>query len=279
VQRDHGDRTNRAHARLKYTIADRGLDWFRAEVEQRLGHALGEPRPFKFDSTGDRYGWIRGVDEKWHLTLFIQNGRVKNYADLPLKSGLREIAKVHRGDFRLTCNQNLIIGGIADADRPVIEALVRQHGLEAGLRSSGLRLNSMACVALPTCGLSLAESERYLPDLVGDLETVVEEAGLRDDAIVIRMTGCPNGCARPYLAEIGLVGKGPGLYNLHLGAAFDGTRLNQLYRESVDERSLLDALDGLFGAYAAERDSGEAFGDFLVRSGRLAAAPAAERQR
>ncbi|HSH09709.1 MAG TPA: NADPH-dependent assimilatory sulfite reductase hemoprotein subunit, partial [Oceanipulchritudo sp.] len=177
VQRDNGDRTNRAHARLKYTIEDRGLAWFKEEVEKHLGYTLEAPRPFKFEHTGDRYGWTKGVDGKWHLTLFIQNGRVKDYADLPMKTGLREIAKVHKGDFRLTCNQNLIIGGIAEEDRESIEALVKQYGLEAGLKSSGLRLNSMACVALPTCGLSLAESERYLPDLVKELETVIEEAG------------------------------------------------------------------------------------------------------
>jgi sulfite reductase (NADPH) hemoprotein beta-component len=267
VQRDHGDRTNRAHARLKYTIEDRGIDWFRKEVEARLGRALEAPRPFAFDGTGDRYGWTRGTDGNWHLTLFIQNGRVKDYADLKLKTGLREIARVHKGDFRLTCNQNLVIGAIADAQRPAIEALVKEHGLEAGLSSSGLRLHSMACVALPTCGLSLAESERYLPDLVTELESVIEEAGLRDDAIVIRMTGCPNGCARPYLGEIGLVGKAPGKYNIHLGAGFDGARLNRLYKASVKAEDITGALAPVIRRYARERGEGERFGDFCVRSG------------
>ncbi len=267
VQRDYGDRTNRAHARLKYTIEDRGLPWFKAEVEKRLGFALGPARPFQFTHTGDRYGWTRGTDDKWHLTLFIQNGRVKDYPDLPLKTGLREIAKVHTGDFRLTCNQNLIIGSIAEADRPAIEALVRQYGLDKGLRSSGLRLNSMACVALPTCGLALAESERYLPDLLDELETVVEEAGLRDEAIVIRMTGCPNGCARPYLGEIGLVGRAPGKYNIHLGAGFDGARLNRLWKAAVKAEDLAAELAPLIRRYAKERQPGERFGDFCIRAG------------
>jgi len=267
VQRDYGDRVNRAHARLKYTIEDRGLAWFRMEVESLLGFTMGESRPFTFESNGDRYGWCKGIDDNWHLTLFIQNGRIRDYQDLPLKTGLREIAKVHKGDFRLTGNQNLIIGSIAEADRPTIEKLVLKYGLEAGLQSTGLRLNSMACVALPTCGLALAESERHLPDLVSDLENVVEEAGLRNDAIVIRMTGCPNGCARPYLGEIGLVGKAPGKYNIYLGAGFSGERLNRLYKVSVKSEDIVRELGPLIRRYATERNPGEHFGDFCVRSG------------
>ncbi|MEX0326352.1 MAG: NADPH-dependent assimilatory sulfite reductase hemoprotein subunit [Puniceicoccaceae bacterium] len=267
VQRDHGDRVNRAHARLKYTITDHGLDWFRGEVEKYLGYKMEAARPFSFTSTGDRYGWVQGVDEKWHLTLNIQNGRVKDTEDFLMKTGLREIAKVHKGDFRLTCNQNLIIGGIASEDRDAIEALVKEYGLDASLGATGLRLNSMACVALPTCGLSLAESERYLPDLLTELETVVEEAGLRDDEIVIRMTGCPNGCARPYLGEIGLVGKAPGKYNLYLGAGFDGARLNRLYKTSVKSEELTEELRPIIRRYATEREDGERFGDFCIRSG------------
>lgn len=267
VQRDFGDRTNRAHARLKYTIEDRGLDWFRDEVEKRLGYKLGKPKPFKFDHTGDRYGWVEGPDGDFHLTLFIQNGRVKDVEGFPMKTGLREIAKIHKGDFRLTCNQNLIIGRISPEERPKIEALLEEYGLVRGLSSSGLRLNSMACVALPTCGLALAESERYLPDLVTEIEEVIEEAGLREDAITIRMTGCPNGCARPYLGEIGLVGKTPGKYNLYLGAGFDGARLNRLYQTSVETRDIVPVLRPIIQRYAKERESGEHFGDFCVRTG------------
>lgn len=267
AQRDYGDRTNRAHARLKYTIADRGVDWFRTEVERRLGYTLQAARPFAFESTGDRYGWVEGADGRWHLTLFIQNGRVKDTADYPMKTGLREIAKVHKGDFRLTCNQNLMIAGIAKADRPTIEALVHEYGLDRGLSSSALRLNSMACVALPTCGLALAESERYLPDLVTEIENEMEAAGLSDDAITIRMTGCPNGCARPYLGEIGLVGKAPGKYNLYLGAGFAGERLNSLYKASVPAEKIAETLKPLLRAYAQEREPAERFGDFCIRKG------------
>ena len=199
VQRDFGDRTERKHARFKYTVADRGLVWIRSEVERRLGWELGAPRRFEFTDTGDRYGWTDGPNGDSHFTLFIENGRVKDAA----KTALREIAKVHRGDFRLTPNQHLMIASVTPADRPRIEALLREHVLDTAHRATGLRLNSMACVALPTCGLALAESERYLPDLVTALDAEVEAAGLRDDAIVIRMTGCPNGCGRPFLAEIG----------------------------------------------------------------------------
>jgi len=269
VQRDFGDRENRAHARLKYTIEDRGLDWFRGEVEGHLGHKLAAGKPVRFEHTGDRYGWTRGADEKWHLTLFIQNGRITDAGDLRMKEGLREIARVHTGDFRLTCNQNLIIGSIGERERPRIEALVEKYGLGAGLKSSGLRLNSMACVALPTCGLALAESERYLPDLVTQLEEEVEKAGLREDAIVIRMTGCPNGCARPYLGEIGLVGKAPGKYNLYLGAGFDGARLNRLYKASVKSEDIVTELAPIIHEYAKTREPGERFGDFCIRTGKV----------
>jgi sulfite reductase (NADPH) hemoprotein beta-component len=267
TQRDFGDRTNRAHARLKYTIKDRGLDWFRGEVEKRLGKKLGKAKPFKFDHTGDRYGWVEGADGKWHLTLFIQNGRVKDTADFPMKTGLREIAKVHTGDFRLTCNQNLIIGGVAPEDKDRIQSMAEEFGLMHGLESGGLRRNSMACVALPTCGLALAESERYLPDLVTEIEAELAKLGLRDDEIVIRMTGCPNGCARPYIAEIGLVGKAPGKYNLYLGAAFDGSRMSRLYSQSVAVADIIPTLQPLFKRYHDERESGEHFGDFCIRTG------------
>lgn len=276
VQRDYGNRSDRKRARLKYTIEERGLEWFRSEVEKRLGYALDDPRPVSFEDRGDRYGWVEGADGNGHLTLFIQNGRVADRGGYLLKTGLREIAKVHEGDFRLTCNQNLIIARVKPEHRARIESLVSEYGLDRGLQSSGLRLNSMACVALPTCGLALAESERYLPDLVTELETVVEEAGLREDAIVIRMTGCPNGCARPYLAEIGLVGKGPGVYNVYLGASFDGSRLASLYRTSVRAEHLADTLRPHIVAYAKERRDGERFGDFCLRTGIVQAYQAGE---
>jgi sulfite reductase (NADPH) hemoprotein beta-component len=269
VQRDFGDRANRKHARLKYTIEDRGIDWFRAEVERRLGYALEPARPFRFENTGDRYGWTKDHRGNWHYTVFIENGRVRDTPDRPMKTGLAEIAKIHVGDFRLTANQNLIIASIRPRHKATIAKLLKDHGLTNDF--SGLRLNAMACVALPTCGLALAESERYLPDLVTALEDAIERAGLRDDEIVIRMTGCPNGCARPYLAEIGLVGRTPGRYNLYLGAAFDGSRLNKLYGKDLDHDEIVAALTPLIASYAKERLDGERFGDFAIRKGHVAA--------
>ncbi len=269
VQRDWGDRTNRAHARLKYTIEDRGLDAFRAEVEKRSGVKFGVPKPFTFDSTGDRYGWTESENGNGHLTLFVENGRIKDYpGGAQWMTGLRKIAEMHKGHFRLTANQNIIIADVAPDQRWDIDKLVAQYKLTRD--ASPVRRNSMACVALPTCGLALAESERYLPDLITELEERLASHGLTDDEIVIRMTGCPNGCARPYLAEIGLVGKGPGKYNLYLGAAFDGSRLSKLYAEDVDHKGIVNALDPIFAAYMAERQEGEHFGDYTIRAGFVA---------
>jgi sulfite reductase (NADPH) hemoprotein beta-component len=267
VQRDFGDRTNRKHARLKYTIEDRGVDWFKNELESRLGWKLGETRPFEFTSSGDRYGWSEGTDGNWHYGLFIQNGRLRDTQEFPAKTGLREIAKIHTGDFRLTANQNLVIGGVTAAQKPRIEALLKEYKLDIPERTTGLRLNSMACVALPTCGLALAESERYLPQLISELDQIIEECGLRESEIVIRMTGCPNGCARPYLGEIGFVGRAPGKYNIYLGAAFDGSRLNKLYKPSVKSEEIVNELAPIIRRYATERQEGERFGDFTIRAG------------
>ncbi len=269
VQRDWGDRKNRKHARLKYTIEDRGLDAFRAEVERRAGVKLAKAKPFKFTSTGDRYGWSEGSDGRAHLTLYVPNGRIADRPGAMQMTALREIAKIHDGDFRMTANQNIIVANVASGRQSEIERMAREAGLLAPW--SGLRRNAMACVALPTCGLALAESERYLPELLDALDEKLASHGLSADDIVIRMTGCPNGCARPYLAEIGLVGKGPGRYNLYLGAAFDGSRLSKLYKEDVDHDGIVAALDPIFAAYATERQPGERFGDFTIRAGFVAA--------
>jgi sulfite reductase (NADPH) hemoprotein beta-component len=270
IQRDFGDRSERKHARLKYTLDDRGLDWLHAEFESRAGYRLAPARTFHFTHTGDRLGWQQTDDGRWHLTLFIENGRVADTNRARQLSGMREIAELlrdlPRGEFRLTPNQNVIVAGVDVSDRAAIDRICEAHGLDGWNRLSPLRLNSMACVGFPTCGLAMAESERYLPDLVTRIESLLESHGLADQPITIRMTGCPNGCARPYLAEIGLVGKGPGLYNLHLGAAFDGTRLNAMVRESVQEQAVLELLDELFREYAGGRQEGESFGDFLHRS-------------
>ncbi|SDE61410.1 sulfite reductase (NADPH) beta subunit [Fontibacillus panacisegetis] len=267
IQRDYGDRAVRKHARFKYTIDDRGVEWFVEELKNRLGWGLEEARPYHFERNGDRYGWVKGNKGKWHFTLFIQNGRIKDEEDYQLMTGLREIAKIHTGDFRLTANQNLIISDVTTQKKKQIEALVAQYGLTNGKHYSALRRNSMACVSLPTCGLAMAESERYLPSLLDKIEPILETNGLRDDDIVIRMTGCPNGCARPALAEISFIGKGPGKYNLYLGGSFSGNRLNKLYKENIGETEILDSLTPIIKQYAIERNDGEHFGDFVIRAG------------
>jgi len=269
TQRDFGDRSNRKHARLKYTIADRGLPWFIAEVEKRAGLKLGPPRPFAFASNNDRFGWQAGFDGRWHRTLRIPAGRIADRFDQPWLSGLAAIARIHRGEFRVTANQNVTIAGVEEAARAAIDELIASHRLDAAERGGPLRRDALACVALPTCPLAMAEAERYLPQLLGRVETLLERHGLAGLPLSLRMTGCPNGCARPYLAEIGLIGKAPGRYNLHLGGDARGERLNVLYRENLDEGPLLEALDTLFGAYAAERGPQERFGDFLWRTQRI----------
>ena len=276
IQRDFGDRAERKHARFKYTIADRGLDWLHDELAARVGYRLAPARYFAFSHTGDQYGWHKTDDGLWHLALFIDNGRVADRGVRRHMTGLREIARIHAGEFRLTPNQNLVISGVTDSQRIAIDRLVQAHGLDDYASASSLRLNSLACVGFPTCGLAMAESERYLPELVGKIEAAMSRHGIADQGITIRMTGCPNGCARPYLAEIGLVGKGPGLYNLHLGAAWDGSRLNRLHRESVGEEEVLDILEGLFEQFASNRFEHEHFGDFLVRQGVLGQKSAGE---
>jgi sulfite reductase (NADPH) hemoprotein beta-component len=269
VQRDNGDRSNRKQARLKYTIERMGLAAFAAELERRLGYALSSAHDVHFSGTGDALGWHHGDDGLWNHTLFVENGRIADLPQRRLLTGLRAIAGMLDGEFIITGNQNLVIAKVPQAQKAAIEALLEQHGLSGEV--GALRRNAMACVALPTCGLALAEAERYLPDLVTALELELAQFGLARDEITIRMTGCPNGCARPYLAEIGLVGRMPGVYNLYLGGAFDGTRLSKLYRRDVDHAAIVAALRPLFAAYAAERHKHERFSDFVIRTGAVAA--------
>ncbi|MFP3635359.1 assimilatory sulfite reductase (NADPH) hemoprotein subunit [Bacillus sp. SIMBA_033] len=267
IQRDYGNRSVRKNARFKYTVDRLGLENVKAELENRLGWQLDEAKPYHFDHNGDRYGWVKGVKGKWHFTMFIEGGRVTDYENYKLMTGLREIAKVHTGDFRLTSNQNLIIGNVSSQKKNQISALIEQYGLTDGRQHSALRRSSMACVALPTCGLAMAEAERYLPKLIDKIEDIVDENGLRDEEITIRMTGCPNGCARHALGEIGFIGKAPGKYNMYLGAAFDGSRLSKMYRENIGEEEILSELRTILPRYAKEREEGEHFGDFVIRTG------------
>ncbi|CBL44174.1 Sulfite reductase [gamma proteobacterium HdN1] len=268
IQRDFGDRSERSQARMKYTIDHMGLDRFKEELNSRLGHALEAPRAFKFDHNGDRYGWVEGEDGLWHLTLYIEAGRVVD--DVLL--GLREIAGVHKGEFRVTTNQNVIIARVAPEDRAQIDALVAKHGLDGYRGASGIRKNSMACVALPTCGLAMAESERYLPDLLLKLEAILDRNGILDAPITLRISGCPNGCSRPFLAEIALTGRAIGRYSLNLGGNFTGERLNTVYLENATEPEILAALEPMIANYAKNRLEDEKFGDFLYRTGVLSAA-------
>jgi sulfite reductase (NADPH) hemoprotein beta-component len=263
VQRDFGNRADRAHARFKYTIDTKGLDWITREIEARAGGALAPARPATFASNGDRDGWTTADDGRHHCTLFIENGRLDGAA----LDALDAIARVHDGHFRLTPNQNLMVADVAPPDRDAIAAMLDAHGLAKANRPSALRRNAMACVALPTCALAMAESERYLPSLVTRIEALLERHALSGEPITLRMTGCPNGCARPYLAEIGLTGRAPGKYNLYLGAGFHGERLNRMYRENIGEAAILEALDHVLGRYAAERLPGERLGDFTMRAG------------
>jgi sulfite reductase (NADPH) hemoprotein beta-component len=266
VQRDHGDRVNRKHARFKYTVDDLGVDFVKNQIEERSGIKFEDARPFSFDNNVDHYGWVKGAGDCWNFGMFIENGRVKDAPDFLCKTGLRELARFHKGEFRLTANQHLIICNVPQVDLEKTKAHLAKYKLD-NLSFTGIRKASMACVALPTCGLAMAESERYLPQLISLLEEAVEEAGLRDDSIIIRMTGCPNGCARPYLAEIAFVGKAPNTYNMYLGGSRKGDRLNKLYLENLQEEDILKQVKPMIKRYALERNDDEPFGDWVIRAG------------
>ncbi|TGO65748.1 hypothetical protein BCON_0001g00640 [Botryotinia convoluta] len=268
VQRDHGDRKNRKHARLKYTVDDMGVDVFKGKVEELWGQKFEKVKPFKFQSNIDTFGWVKDETGLNHFTLFIENGRIEDTTDFPMKTGLREVAKVHKGEFRLTGNQHLILSNVADEDLPTMKEMLAKYKLD-NVSFSGMRLSSSACVAFPTCGLAMAESERYLPQLITKLEGVIEENGMRQDSIVMRMTGCPNGCARPWLAEVAFVGKAYGAYNMYLGGGYHGQRLNKLYRSSIKEEEILEIMKPLLKRYSLEREEGEHFGDFCIRIGMI----------
>lgn len=265
TQRDWGNRTNRKNAKTKYTLERVGVETFKAEVERRAGITFGPIRPYEFTTRGDRFGWVKGIDNKWHLTLFIENGRLLDYPGRPLKSGVAEIARIHQGDFRLTANQNLIVAGVPESEKARIEEIARAHGLMESVTAQ--RENSMACVAFPTCPLAMAEAERFLPAFVTRVEAIMDKHGVGAEHIVLRVTGCPNGCGRAMLAELGLVGKAPGRYNLHLGGNRSGTRIPRMYRENITEEEILANIDELVGRWAQERTPGEGFGDFTIRAG------------
>ncbi|HIF9310978.1 TPA: assimilatory sulfite reductase (NADPH) hemoprotein subunit [Photobacterium damselae] len=270
TQRDWGNRSNRKNAKTKYTLDRVGVDVFKAEVEKRAGVSFAPSRPYEFTERGDRIGWVQGIDGYEHLTLFIENGRLLDFPDKPLKTGVAEIAKIHQGDFRMTANQNLIVAKVPLSEKVRIEKIARDHGLISD-GVSEQRKNSMACVSLPTCPLAMAEAERFLPSFVTDVEQILQRHGLpTDDNIILRVTGCPNGCGRAMLAEIGLVGKAPGRYNLHLGGNRSGTRVPKMYRENITVAEILTEIDQLVSRWVKEREAQEGFGDFTIRAGIIA---------
>jgi sulfite reductase (NADPH) hemoprotein beta-component len=265
VHRDFGDRTNRKHARLKYVIQERGVAWFRAEMEKRLGFKLEAARPFAFTRQGDLYGWHQQFDGKYFLGLFVENGRIKDAGDYRLKTGLRRVSEQFQPEMRLTPSQNILLINVNPKDKDAITKLLAEHGVAVDKQAGVVRLASMACPALPTCGLALAESERIMPDVITRIEQLLAEIGLGNEEIIVRMTGCPNGCARPYTAELALVGRAPGKYQLYLGGNESSTRLARLYKESVKNEDLAAELRPLFTQFAKERLGAERFGDFCQR--------------
>jgi sulfite reductase (NADPH) hemoprotein beta-component len=265
MHRDFGDRTNRKHARLKYVLEERGVEWFRTELEGRLGFKFQPTRDFKFTRQGDLYGWHQQIDGKWFLGVFVENGRIKDTEAWQLKTALRRVTEQFQPELRLTPSQNILLVNIREADKQAITNIFAEHGIDANNQATIIRRASIACPALPTCGLSLAESERVLPDILGRIEQLLTEVGLKNEEIIIRMTGCPNGCARPYMAEIGFVGRAPGKYQVYIGGNEASTRLNWLWKESIKNEDITNELRPVFTRFAQERQANERFGDWCER--------------
>ncbi len=266
VQRDFGNRSDRKLARLKYTVDRLGVEKFKEEIEKRLHFKLGEPKPYSFNDRTDYYGWYQNEQGKWYYTPFVENGLILDNEKIALKSALLEVAKTGKANFRFTGNQNVIVSDVAAEDKDVIHSILEKFKIiEHTNNASAVRKNSMACVALPTCPLALAEGQRYMPSLLTKIESLLAKSDLADEDIIIRMTGCPNGCARSYNAEIGFVGTAPGKYNLHLGGDHEGLRLNKIYKENVDEIAILNELDTWFTNFKNERKENEKFGDYSFR--------------
>ena len=275
IHRDFGDRTDRKHARLKYVVAERGVAFMQAEVNQRAGITLAPNKAYNFTTTSDLLGWRKAVDGSSFLGLFVSMGRVKDLAGYNLKTALRAIAdKFEQVEFRLTANQNIILANVSEADKAGINAILAANGVKTENQTTVLHAASMACPSLPTCGLGLAESERALPGMVERLQTLLAEVGLPGEEIIIRSTGCPNGCARPYMAEIAFVGKAPGRYQVWLGGDVSGTRLNKIWKDVLKEPELETEFRPVFTRFAKERNANERFGDWCQRVLLQAASPA-----
>ena len=266
IQRDHGNRSDRKLARLKYTLDKIGVPEFREELEKRCGFKLEEARAYQFTERKDYYGWEQDHEGKWHFTLFVENGRVLDEPQLLMKTALFEIAISGKANFRFTASQNLILSDISEEDKEEVHGILEKWDLlKHNRQATEIRKNAIACVAFNTCPLALAEAQRYLPSLIDKIEPLLDKYNLREEEISLRMTGCPNGCGRSVLSEIGLIGTAYGRYNLHIGGDRLGERLNIKYKESLDEAGILMELDRLFSAYSQQRKLNETFGDYVIR--------------
>ena len=266
IQRDYGNRSDRKLARLKYTLDKFGVEWFKNELEKRIGFELEAEKPYTFTERTDYYGWDKSSEGLWYYTVFTENGRVLDDEQTATKTALLEVAKTGKANFRFTCNQNVIVSDVKEEDKVLINSILEEFGVvKLTERSSVVRKNSMACVAFPTCPLALAEAQRYLPTLIDKIEPLLEKHDLSKEEIIIRMTGCPNGCGRSSVSEIGFIGTAYGKYNLHIGGDREGTRLNKIYKESLEEKDILKELDSLFSQYKRERKKKETFGDYVHR--------------
>ena len=267
VQRDYGNRADRRHARLKYLLADRGIAWFRTEVGARLSFAMAPPRQLHWDSAEDHLGWHEQGDGLHCYGLFVENGRIQDTEHAGLRSALRELVETLRPQLRLTPQQNVLIANVAAADRAVVSGILARWNVTPSESIPNAIRDSMACPAWPTCGLAVAESERVMPTLIREITVLQRDAGLQDSRISYRMTGCPNGCARPYLGDVGFVGTTLGKYDVFLGGDTEGTRLNALYARNVKLEDIPGVLRGPLLDYARTKRPGEGFGDWCARQG------------
>lgn len=266
IQRDYGNRSDRKIARLKYTVDRLGLAWWKEELARRTGFELEPEKPYSFEQRKDYYGWEQNHEGLWYYTVFVENGRVLDDENIHLKSALYDVAKTGKANFIFTCNQNVILGDIKPDDKQEVDEILRKYKVTDHTEAASvLRKNAIACVALNTCPLALAEGQRYLPTLLSKIEPLLQAHGLEDEEIIVRMTGCPNGCARPFAAELGFVGTALGRYNMHIGGDHVGMRLNRMYKESLDEQNILNEVNTLLQTFKSERKKGERFGDFTNR--------------
>lgn len=268
IQRDYGNREDRKVARFKYLIEEWGIPKFKEELENRLGYELDPPEEVIDDLEPELHlGWQQQADDRWFVGLSIENGRIKDTEEIKLKTGLRDIISKFRPDIRFTASQDILLVNIPEEQKPAIDAAIRSYGIPHEETLSNARKYSMACPAMPTCGLAIAESERVFPDVIRDLEQVLHQLGLDEEVLSFRMTGCPNGCARPYVADIGFVGRSLDSYTVFVGGGPDGKRLNQVYKDLVPLDKLVETVTPLFEQFRDQRQEGESFSDFITRVG------------